>query len=171
MEKRLNHKIEQYLTEFKNNIRNKVSSLAFTETSKTNELIEYVYDYTRLQLKKEDLSKRLRIKNMIPNVNRCNAKRCNGEQCTRRRKTDSTFCGTHIKGTPHGLILSDSNTTAVIQKVDVYAKEIYGIMYYIDNYGNIYKTEDILEERQNPQIIAKYVVENDIYKIPEFDIL
>ena len=45
------------------------------------------------------------IKNKkVPSSEKCNAKRANGTQCTRRKKQDSCYCGTHIKGTPHGTI-------------------------------------------------------------------
>ena len=59
---------------------------------------------------KEDFIKRKRIKNIVPNYERCIAKRANGEQCTRRNKNGEQFCGTHIKGTPHGII--DINNTS-----------------------------------------------------------
>ena len=43
-----------------------------------------------------------------------------------------------------------------MKKVTVYAKEINGIVYYIDNDGNVYDTEDVYQNKQNPKIIAKY---------------
>ena len=169
MEKRVNKKIEIHYREFKDNIRNKVSSLDFNDTTKTNELLEYIYDYEKLQLLKDDFIKRKRVKNSIPSLNRCSAKRCNGEQCTRRRKDKSEFCGTHIKGTPHGLIIFDeTGGNSIIQKLEVFIVNISGIVYYIDHHGNVYKTEDILEDKQNPAIIAKYVRENGNYSIKEF---
>ena len=67
----------------------------FDDQSLQGDLIEYVFDYERLCLTKEDFIKRKRIKNAIPTSNRCNAKRANGEQCTRRRKYNCNFCGTH----------------------------------------------------------------------------
>lgn len=171
MEKRINKKIETYITGFKDDVRNKVASLEFTEECKecVNELLEFVYDYQRFSLTKEDVSKRRRLKNAIPANNRCNANRASGEQCTRRRKTDCEFCGTHAKGTPHGLVYhSDTSENVVLQKIETFAKEICGIVYYIDQHGNVYKTEDILREVQNPEVIAKYSVENDIYTLSEF---
>ena len=65
MEKRLNRKIEDYLSEFKNNIRNKVNELTFDEKNKINELLEYIYDYERLSIQKDDLVKRKRVKNHL----------------------------------------------------------------------------------------------------------
>ena len=48
--------------------------------------------------------KRKRVKNVVHLSDRCCAKRANGEQCTRRRKDTTTeYCGTHLKGTPHGI--------------------------------------------------------------------
>jgi hypothetical protein len=56
-----------------------------------------------------------------------------------------------------------ANTT---QKLEVIAEEIKGIVYYIDKYNNVYKTEDILAQRENPQIIAKCVKTSRGYTIP-----
>jgi hypothetical protein len=167
MEKRLNKKIEVYVTTFKDDVRNKIAELKFDEKSKINDLLEYIYDYQRLSLAKDDLIKRKRIKNSIPINNRCNAKRANGEQCTRRRKENCEFCGTHVKGTPHGLVGDADMTVNTTQKHEVFAEEIFGIVYYIDKNNNVYKTEDIMEEKQNPRIVAKYVKTNGVYSIPE----
>ena len=48
---------------------------------------------------------------------------------------------------------------------------IKGIVYYIDKFNNVYKTEDILEGRENPRIIAKCVRENGKCTIPELGLL
>lgn len=170
MEKRLNTKIEEYVKNFKDEIRNKVVELSFVDKEKTAELVGFVYDYTRLTIQKDDLSKRKRVKNCIPNSNRCNAKRANGEQCTRRRKDDCEFCGTHSKGTPHGVIAVNSEQTNM-QKHEVFAEEIKGIVYYIDHYNNVYKTEDIMEGKENPRIVAKCLKSEFGYTIPEFGLI
>jgi hypothetical protein len=167
MEKRLNKKIETYITSFKDSIRNKVNDLDFQEKNKVNEVLEFIYDYERLSLIKDDLVKRKRIKNSIPINNRCNAKRANGEQCTRRRKSKCEYCGTHVKGTPHGFFQTDENLDNSIQKLEVVAQDVCGIVYYIDKFNNVYKTEDILEGKQNPSVIAKCIRQNDTISIPE----
>ena len=69
-----------------------------------NELVQFIYDYPQLTFLPQDFQKRKRVKNIVPFFERCCALRANGEQCTRRRKDESIFCGTHIKGTPHGVI-------------------------------------------------------------------
>ena len=174
MEKRINKSIETYVVEFKNNIRRKIDELQIEDKKKVNELLEYVYDYQRLAMSKDDFIKRKRIQNSIPVSNRCNARRANNEQCTRRRKNGSEYCGTHFKGTPHGTIQRDDSDLAssgVIQKVDVFAEEIMGIVYYVDKSNNVYKTEDIIEGKQNPRIVAKYVKDGAKYKIPEFGLV
>ena len=171
MEKRLNTTIEKYLTAFKDDIKTKIIHLEFDDNSKINELLEYVYDYNRLILSKDDFVKRKRIKNTIPTMNRCNAKRASGEQCTRRRKKDCEFCGTHSKGTPHGLISSNNENTNTNEKIEVTAEDIKGIVYYVDKHHNVYKTEDILQGKENPQIISKWVKQNGAYTIPEFGLV
>jgi hypothetical protein len=167
MEKRINKRVEIYLTSFKDSIRNKINELEISEKSKANELMEYIYDYERLVINKDDLNKRKRIKNAIPSSNRCNAKRANNEQCTRRRKENSEFCGTHSKGAPNGMINEFSCCENSIKKLEVFVEEICGIVYYLDNFNNVYKTEDILENKQNPVIIARYNKYENKYSIPE----
>ena len=41
--------------------------------------------------------------------------------------------------------------------VEVCATEIKGILYYVDAFQNVYRTEDILESRENPRIIGKAI--------------
>lgn len=171
MEKRINKKIETYVTAFKDDVRKKITELAFDEKQKINDLLEFVYDYERLSVIKDDLIKRKRIKNSIPNLNRCSAKRANGEQCTRRRKEDCEFCGTHAKGTPHGLMQSTATNELVSHKLEVIAEEIFGIIYYVDKFNNVYKTEDIMEGKKDPQIIAKYERRGNVLTIPELGLV
>jgi len=171
MEKRINKKIESYVTSFKESIHKKITELAFNEKEKLNDLIEYIYEYQRLNIIKDDLVKRKRIKNSIPNLNRCIAKRANDEQCTRRRKDGCEYCGTHVKGTPHGIMNSKTNNEVPTQKIEVFAQEIFGIVYYIDKENNVYKTEDILEGKENPNIIAKCSKQNGILSIPELGLV
>ena len=160
MERKLNKIIETYVIDLKNKVRDKIVSLNFIELDKVNELLEHVYEYNRLQLTKDDLLKPRRIKNQIPISNRCNARRANSEQCTRRKKQNSDFCGTHSKGTPNGLIHMENNTSNLYHAMEVVAEDVGGIMYYIDKHNNVYKTEDILNEINNPQIIAKKTLQN-----------
>jgi len=160
MERKLNKIIETYVIDLKNKVRDKIISLNFIELDKVNELLEHVYEYNRLQLTKDDLLKPKRIKNQIPISNRCNARRANCEQCTRRKKQNSDFCGTHSKGTPNGLIHVEHNTSNLYHAMEVVAEDVGGIMYYIDKHNNVYKTEDILNEINDPQIIAKKTLQN-----------
>lgn len=168
MERRLNKKFEDYITSFKNDIRDKIKMINFVESDKINELMGYIYDYERLVFKKDDISKRKRVKNTIPETNRCNARRANNEQCTRRKKEGCDYCGTHIKGTPHGLISELSMSCDIAHKIEIIAQEIGGIVYYIDDMENVYNTEDVMNNKENPEIIAKYTHRNGIYSIPEF---
>ena len=171
MEKRINKKIETYVTTLKESVHKKITELCIDQKEKVNELIEYIYEYQRLTIQKEDLIKRKRIKNSIPNLNRCIAKRANDEQCTRRRKEGCEYCGTHVKGTPHGVMNTNAANETVSHKVEVFAEEIFGIVYYIDKQNNVYKTEDILEGKENPKIIAKCLKQNGALTIPELGLV
>lgn len=170
MEKKLNKKIELYVSNLKDDVRNKIVDLKFEEKNLINDLLEYIYEYPRLMLQKEDFVKRKRLKNSIPLLNRCNALRANGEQCTRRRRDDCEFCGTHFKGTPHGLVMCSDSKHETPKKLEVIAADIRGIIYYIDKYGNVYNTEDILHGKENPAIIAKYVKTGEQLSIPDFQL-
>ena len=171
MEKRLNKKVETYITEFKDNIREKTMIMGFTNNEQINQLLQYIYDYDRLTFNKEDFQKRKRIKNFVPIFDRCCAKRASNEQCTRRKKDGFEYCGTHIKGTPHGIVNSQvDNSTTTTHKIDVYAQDIQGIIYYIDKNNNVYQAEDIVNNKVTPKIIAKYVKTGETYSIPEFNI-
>ena len=173
MERRINKKIENYISEFKENVKNKASELGGKELGKDIDLVQYIYDYERLILVKEDFQKRKRVKNAVNLSDRCCAKRANGEQCTRRRKDLSIeFCGTHLKGRPHGTCDLEKDAEQKASegtKVEVWAQDIQGIIYYIDKSLNVYQVEDIMQGKVNPKIIAKYIKVGENYSIPEFD--
>lgn len=167
MERRLNKKINDYVHVFKTDLVGKIQSIQSTPTQANMvELVNYVYQYTNFELNKEDFMKRKRVKSAVPVYERCCAKRASGEQCTRRKKDDCQYCGTHSKGTPHGMI-SDKEPTSTTKKVEVNAIDIKGIVYYLDNAGNVYDTEDIISNSKNPRVIAKYVKTGEVYSIPE----
>jgi hypothetical protein len=170
MERRINKKIEAYITDLKDSVRSKAEQLGLNKDPNLSQLVQYVYDFDRLVLGKEDFLKRKRVKNVVHLSDRCCAKRASGEQCTRRKKTDCEYCGTHMKGTPHGVCDNDDDDKPVGQKVEVWAQEIQGIIYYIDKAGNVYQVEDIIVNKLNPKVIAKYVKIGEQYSIPEFNI-
>ena len=170
MERRINKKIESYITDLKDSVRTKADQLGLATDPKLSQLVQYIYDYDRLVLGKEDFLKRKRVKNVVHLSDRCCAKRASGEQCTRRKKTECEYCGTHMKGTPHGICDNDDDDKPVGQKVEVWAQEIHGIIYYIDKTCNVYQVEDIIANKVNPKVIAKYVKTGEKYAIPEFNI-
>ena len=168
MERRLNKKAESYIALFKDNIRDKMTQLGITQDHHI--LLQYIYDYERLSFDKEDFQKRKRVKNFVPLFDRCSAKRANCEQCTRRKRDGFDYCGTHNKGTPHGIVDATNEDKVNTQKIEVWAQDIQGIVYYIDKSNNVYQAEDIMLNKLDPKIIAKYVKNNEIYSIPEFNI-
>ena len=171
MERRLNKKVETYITTFKDGIREKATELGLNTDIKSTQLLQYIIDYDRLSFNKEDFQKRKRVKNFVPIYDRCCAKRASDEQCTRRRKEGSEFCGTHMKGTPHGIVVENGDESKVTtHKVEVWAQDIQGIIYYIDKHSNVYDTPDIVMNRVNPKIIAKYTKNGENYSIPELNI-
>jgi len=168
MDKRINEQTSKYLETFKKSIIDKALELGFSEKDKLNEVLEYVNEYENLEFKKDDLYNKKRVKNSIPSLHRCNAKRANGEQCTRKRKDGYEFCGTHTKGIPNGSVQVDP-ANQNMRKLEVVVQDINGIAYYLDQENNIYRTEDIISNKENPQVIAKYRIADDgVYHIEKF---
>ena len=196
MERRINKKVNEFLSKFKEDIKGLVLScqenindsmetwdgedmetmqtLKTAVSSELMSILQQVYDYQNIELRKDDFAKRKRVKNVVPFFDRCVACRANGEQCTRRKKDKSNFCGTHIKGTPHGVIKEHNSATEIEKKVSIWVCDIKGIMYYIDNNNNVYDSEEVMKNKVNPKIIAKYeknIIDGEpVYSIPSFNI-
>lgn len=169
MEKRINKKIDNWITDFKEDVKNKALELGLMSDNNLTQMVQFIFDYERLCLTKEDFMKRKRVKNSVILSDRCCARRANNDQCTRRRKEGHEYCGTHLKGTPHGICDSDEPIQQS-EKIEVWAQEIKGIIYYVDKNLNVYQPEDIMKNLNNPKIIAKYIKDGDNYSIPEFNI-
>ena len=179
MEKRLGVKCNNYIKDYKYDIKKFIDNSEI-ELSQEHyqQLIQYIFDYDTLSITKEDFIKRKRVKNIVPFHERCCALRANNEQCTRRKKNSEKFCGTHIKGIPHGEISNDNKNFQTIVKKEIWAQDINGIIHYIDDENNVYDHADIINNIMNPKIIAKYekitkttiekdkVNEEQIYSIP-----
>ena len=124
MERRVAKKVEQHAVDFKTAIKDYLSShnLAVVEqengVDRTSDFLKYVFDYAGVEFAKEDFQKRKRVKNVVPHCDRCVARRATGEQCTRRKSGDGPFCGTHAKGTPHGVHSSDAEVPNPAKKVE-----------------------------------------------------
>lgn len=175
MERRVSKKIEHHQVAFKDAIKqwfetNEVQLIRKAGGGDAkSDFLKFVYDYDGLSLTKEDFQKRKRVKNVVPHFERCTAKRANGDQCTRRKKEGSCFCGTHVKGTPHGVVAQDGESSKEVVKIEVWVQEIKGINYYIDSNKNVYRPEDIIGNRPAPKVIAKWKKEGDEYTIPAFN--
>lgn len=156
MEKRINKKISDHINDYKTGIKSWVEQNEDIDFNTKSNLLKFIYDFDGLSLNKDDFLKRRRVKSVVPQYLRCTAKKADGSQCTRKKKDDACYCGTHDKNRPHGIMDKDEKTEKELKKVEIYLQEINGIMYYVDKQLNVYKTEDILANKTNPNIIAKY---------------
>jgi len=163
MQAKVSKKVADYLKQFKEDIRGEA-----LKSNDINALLQYIFDYEPLTFTKEDFLKRIRVKAKLSPEIRCIAKKSSNEQCTRRRKASCEFCGTHVEKRPFGIVEDVEKPTT--QKINVWVQEIKGILYHLDNNGNVYKQEDVVSNKMNPKIIAKYVKEGDTYSIPELGI-
>tara|TARA_Y100000817_G_scaffold291449_1_gene262991 strand:- start:1203 stop:1733 length:531 start_codon:yes stop_codon:yes gene_type:complete len=176
MEKRISAKIDNYQVTFKEAQRawlatNDCTVINKHGEDKTGDFLRYMYDYAQLVLSPDDFRRRKRVTNTIPICDRCIAKRASGDQCTRRKKDGQSFCGTHSKGAPHGVVDKTDTDGDELVKIDIWVEEIHGIQYYLDNSGNVYDPKDIIQSDPNPRILAKWTKDNDgNYHIPSYNI-
>lgn len=193
MEKVINQHIDTYFSKFKNDIQLKSINLDFSEKDKINELLEYIFEYEKQNLPKEIFMKKTKVTSsqqqssqysLTPTVQeeeRCVAMRKQGDRCNRKRTKGNMYCGTHCikhiqQGCGLGQEISISNEGNINQYIisnsdnihlEVIAQEIQGIIYYMDKELNVYNTEDIFKNLNNPKIIAKAVqLGNNVYSIP-----
>jgi hypothetical protein len=173
MENRITKKVNTYLGVFKQDVKDwfeKTDTNSVGEYNKSD-FLQFIFDYDALSLSKDDFAKRKRVKNIVPAQFRCCAKRANGEQCTRRKKEGEEYCGTHIKGIPYGKIDCEIEEQCLTKKRDIWVQDIKGIQYFIDAYNNVYNHTEVIANKINPEVIAKYVkINDDQYSIPEYDI-
>lgn len=189
----LNKSVETHLIQFKQDIQHKLNVLELIRTdsseeerTKMREFMEYVFEYPKLVLTKpentatttnttttilstadvDSITSTKHNESVESHQPYCVAKRSDGVQCTRKKKKNCDYCGTHAKIEQ---LQSEKNQSPLsIQKMDVNAVVIHGIIYYIDVNNNVYHTEDILENKENPRIIAKAVKYGDnSYSIPD----
>ena len=156
MDKRLTTKLNTYMCKFKDDIKNELIRLECIDKDNMVSFLNYLYEYQQIEISRTDFLKRKRVKNTIPNDNRCNALKAGGEQCTRRRKENCLYCGTHSKGAPHGEITQHNDSSNNNKIIDIHAVQINGLIYYIDNIKNVYKMEDVISNVKNPQIIGTF---------------
>ena len=153
--------MNEYIKTMKNDICKETCKLELNNDPKVVQLIRFICDYEPFVLTSEWCEKPTRKKIPVIPLKRCCANRSSGEQCTRQRKGEEIFCGTHLKGTPHGFQVQEQKTGQ--KQVDIWTQDIQGIIYYIDTIGNIYLTEDIMTNCANPRIIGKYNKLNGVY--------
>ena len=171
MQKKVEARIQNYFQEFKNDIKKEIFRLNGNHNLDDQfslDILTFIYEYDNLALNAEDFTKRKRVKNSVPVNDRCCAKRADGSQCTRKKKGDNNMCGTHIKGTPHGIVEINSTSPSPDKNKtrEIWTQEISGIMYYLDNFGNVYKPVEIMNNIPNPHIIAKYTKDmSGVYSI------
>lgn len=148
MEKRVIQKANENMTDFKQYVLEQLK-----QDRPIEDIAQQLEAYEPTLLNRADFTKRNRLKNSIPIEERCIAKSAKNDQCTRRRKEGHTCCGTHSKGVPHGLMSTEEVKTS--QK-EIWVEEIHGILYYLDQDKNVYKTEDVEKKMVNPSIIATW---------------
>jgi len=157
MERRVSKLVRAHEQQFKEEVKAWVMK-NMSEHPSSSSLIQFVYDYQNVQLNADDFVRRKRVKNTVPVCDRCIANRANGERCTRRKRNGSNLCGTHLKGTPHGMV-NETTDEAPMKTVELWLKSINGITYHVDESNRVYSPEDILKGSHTPRIIGELRVD------------
>lgn len=100
---------------------------------------------------------------IIPPNQRCIARKSTTDQCTRRKNKISCFCGIHSKVQPFGFCKDSLDNDCIMRIIVLYTQDINGIIYHLDEFLNIYNTEDVINNKQNPRIIGRAIRVNDAY--------
>lgn len=166
MDRKINAKIDDYLTTFKQNLIDELNKNNNAASNAANaSMIQYILNYEHCKIVVEELHKKKRIINHISPEIRCTAKLANGGQCTRKKNCDSEYCGTHVKGLPYGMHNEDEEKREKEEKekeetvvtVDAWLQDINGIACYVDANSNVYRTEDIINNIPNPTVIRQHL--------------
>ena len=152
MERRVQEHCNNYMKSYKEFIRATMIDDTLTE----NQKLEKIFHFESLNINLAQFTKKKRVRNIIATEDRCCAYRADKDRCTRKKKDGHDVCGTHMKGTPHGMINSNE-TTVSSKKIEVYTRDIQGIVYYIDADNNVYNSADILRNKQFPTVIGKCI--------------
>ena len=82
MEKRISKRIEQHQIDFKNAIKAYVEKkgccVQCNNEDMTSDFLKFIFDFENMTLSKDDFRKRKRVKNQVPQYERCTARRANG---------------------------------------------------------------------------------------------
>ena len=162
MEKRILDKINTQSEFYKSQLLTQLSECEISNV----QLIEWIHSTSIIEMTKMDFVKRKRAKNNIITEFRCEAQCAKGsghegEQCTRRKKEGCKYCGTHMKGLPHGVM---NQPTSTVKEKLIWTEEYRGIIYYVDD-EHVYNTEDIKSNKVNPEIIGTCKKQGNSYEI------
>ena len=160
MEKRLIAKMEEHNKDFKSDIKKWLHENGATihsdDTDLSSNFLQFVFDYRNVSFSKDDFLRRKRNKNVVPDYDRCCALRANQDRCSRKRKGSDLYCGTHLKGIPHGSI--ETKNVNKKKSIELWVEEIQGIVYYIDALNNVYSHEDIIQSVEDPRVISTWKI-------------
>ena len=171
MEKLIASKVEDHISCVRADMMESIDKLLQKEEITKDDIKEIkskVINMKGVTFTKDDfVLKRNRTRNEVHKSERCIARKSAGQQCSHRKQEGKMYCGTHTKGTPHGVISEEDDTSKVTTKVAINVIEIEGILYHVDNIGNVYDPVDIVSNAKHPKVISKYERnEGGAYTIP-----
>ena len=161
MEKNLKLKIHNHFNNNKTILRQwleegELKLIDSNNIDRTKDFMNQLNEMQPYEITKDDFKRRTRLRTIIPKHSQCRAIRLNGEQCTRKKKSTCEYCGTHMKGLPKGEVEEDKSEVVETLRTEIWIEEICGVHQYIDNTGNIYSTEDIMQNIKTPRIISTW---------------
>ena len=78
--------------------------------------------------------------------------------------SEEGLCGTHMRGTPNGMLPTGNTRSPAQQRIEVRVQDIGGINYYLDDAHNVYDPRDVVGRRPVPRVVGKWAT-NDLGEV------
>jgi hypothetical protein len=149
VESTVNYKVQSYISQMKFDIQRHIMGLHFVhEPEKINQLVEYILGYDRIELNSNDFL------------------------CSPAKKPRTTPSGRVSKKKKETVpnndlaefFSADAEEVAPVvvpSSIELVAQDISGITFFIDSFGNVYNTEQVMNKLPNPQIVAHYTCDKE----------
>lgn len=154
VESTVNYKVQSYISQMKFDIQRHIMGLHFVhEPEKINQLVEYILGYDRIELNSNDFL-----------CSPAKKPRTTPSSRVSKKKKDAAILAIPIHNDLTEFFSTDAEQVAPIvvpSSIELVAQDILGITFFIDSFGNVYNTEQVMNKLPNPQIVAHYTCDKE----------
>lgn len=152
VESTVNYKVQSYISQMKFDIQRHIMGLHFVhEPEKINQLVEYILGYDRIELNSNDFL-----------CSPAKKPRTTPSSRVSKKKKDSVISAMPMNNDLADFFSTDAEVLPVAPStIELVAQDISGITFFIDSFGNVYNTEQVMNKLPNPQIVAHYTCDKE----------